>query len=206
MKEKKPITVSLSTVFLILAIIAIIIMGIAIYLILNQKTQSDEKVTELSSEVNKMEITINNLEKQLENETASNKEKNVTTNETSTTTNTTTNTKNTVKTGEYTIDGIEVSPDPENYGIASITIKENNKFTIDMPLGTSYDGTYSLNGSKLTCNATEEKIIEGGGDPLVTKVNYTFEFEEIANGQLKYVSTNDSEFSYTIGCTYTIKL
>ena len=54
MKEKNFTKISLSTFFLILAIIAIIVMGIFIYKLNNDKTAEIQKSTELQSQVNSL--------------------------------------------------------------------------------------------------------------------------------------------------------
>lgn len=59
MEEKKSIKVSLSTVFLILAIIAIIVMACYIYL---DKTNSNKEIAELEANAVNMQNTINDLQ------------------------------------------------------------------------------------------------------------------------------------------------
>lgn len=62
MEEKKVIKISLSTVLLILAIIAIIVMGIFIYKLSNDKTTEIQKSTELQAQVNSLNGTVSNLQ------------------------------------------------------------------------------------------------------------------------------------------------
>ena len=62
MEEKKGMKISLSTFFLILAIIAIIVMGIFIYKLNNDKTTEVQKSTELQAQVNSLNGTINDLQ------------------------------------------------------------------------------------------------------------------------------------------------
>ena len=62
MEEKKVTKISLSTFFLILAIIAIIIMGFFIYKINNDKNAEIKKSTELQSQVNDLNGTVSNLQ------------------------------------------------------------------------------------------------------------------------------------------------
>lgn len=59
MEEKKSIKVSLSTVFLIIAIIVIIIMGYYIYV---EKSNSAKEIAELEANASNMQNTINNLQ------------------------------------------------------------------------------------------------------------------------------------------------
>lgn len=60
MDEKKKIKISVPTVFLIIAIIVIIIMGIIIYKISTDKVKEEEKVENLISEVVETENIVNN--------------------------------------------------------------------------------------------------------------------------------------------------
>lgn len=62
MEEKKVTKISLSTLFLILAIIAIIVMGFFIYKINNDKNAEIKKSTELQSQVNSLTGTVSNLQ------------------------------------------------------------------------------------------------------------------------------------------------
>ena len=58
MEEKKTIKISLSTFFLILAIIAICVMGVFIYKINNDKIIADNEILELKDSINKLEEAI----------------------------------------------------------------------------------------------------------------------------------------------------
>ena len=62
MKEKNSTKISLSTFFLILAIIVIIVMGIFIYKLNNDKTVEIKKSTELQSQVNSLNGTVSDLQ------------------------------------------------------------------------------------------------------------------------------------------------
>lgn len=62
MEEKKTIKISLSTFFLILAIIVIVIMGVFIFKFYNDKKVADSEVKDLNNQVIGLESTINNLE------------------------------------------------------------------------------------------------------------------------------------------------
>ncbi len=62
MEEKNATKISLSTFFLILAIIAIIVMGVFIYKLNNDKTKEVQKSTELQSQVNILNETVSNLQ------------------------------------------------------------------------------------------------------------------------------------------------
>ena len=67
MQEKKAIKLSLSSVFLIITIIVIIIMGIAIYKLNNDKTIEEQKTNKLQSETNELREAVNNLSKTVNN-------------------------------------------------------------------------------------------------------------------------------------------
>ena len=62
MEENKVTKISLSTFFLILAIIVIIVMGIFIYKLNNDKTEKIQKSTELQSQVNNLNGTVSDLQ------------------------------------------------------------------------------------------------------------------------------------------------
>lgn len=62
MEEKKVTKISLSTFFLILAIIAIVVMGIFIYKLNNDKTAEIQKSTELQAQVNSLNGTVSDLQ------------------------------------------------------------------------------------------------------------------------------------------------
>lgn len=67
MEEKKATKISLSTFFLILAIIAIIVMGIFIYKLNNDKTIEIQKSTELQAQVNSLNGTVSDLQGKIDN-------------------------------------------------------------------------------------------------------------------------------------------
>ena len=65
MEENKVTKISLSTFLLILAIIAIIVMGIFIYKLNNDRTAEIQKSTELQSQINSLNSTINDLQEKI---------------------------------------------------------------------------------------------------------------------------------------------
>lgn len=67
MEEKNVSKISLSTFFLILAIIAIIVMGIFIYKLNKDKTAEIQKSTELQSQVNSLNGTVSDLQGKIDN-------------------------------------------------------------------------------------------------------------------------------------------
>lgn len=65
MEEKNATKISLSTFFLILAIIVIIVMGIFIYNLNNDKNIEIQKVANLNNEVSSLQSTVNNLNEKI---------------------------------------------------------------------------------------------------------------------------------------------
>ena len=62
MEEKKVTNISLSTFFLILSLIAIIVMGIFMYKFYNEKTEATKKSAELQTQVNNLTSTVTELQ------------------------------------------------------------------------------------------------------------------------------------------------
>lgn len=67
MEEKNVTKISLSTFLLIIAIIAIVIMGVFIYKLNNDKTIETKRATELQSQVNILNGTVNDLQGKINN-------------------------------------------------------------------------------------------------------------------------------------------
>lgn len=59
--EKNTITISLKTVFLIVALIIIVIMGVFIYKLHEEKAETDEKVSNLEAKVNELSMQKSNI-------------------------------------------------------------------------------------------------------------------------------------------------
>lgn len=66
MKEKKTIRISLTTFFLIIAIMVIGIVGFLAYKFYNEKNIESQKVANLNSEIGALESTVNNLKDNLD--------------------------------------------------------------------------------------------------------------------------------------------
>ena len=107
-----------------------------------------------------------------------------------------------LKNGTYVVQ--DVIPDPENYGIESITLSGDDEFSVSLPLGTSYIGEYEIEGNKLICTSQKETNEEGGGFTQ-NLVDYTFEFEIIDDENLVLNKSTDDFITYTIGATYTLE-
>ena len=193
-KSKKGIIIL--SFILILALAGVAVLGYSTYQMYNNKTQLENQVEELSKELEASQNTINELSNQ-EN----------TTSNTSTTSNSSSNLSSasrnvSLKNGTYVVQ--DVIPDPENYGIESITLSGDDEFSVSLPLGTSYIGEYEIEGNKLICTSQKETNEEGGGFTQ-NLVDYTFEFEIIDNENLVLNKSTDDFITYTIGATYTLE-
>ena len=71
MEEKKVVSISLPTILLVLAIIIIIVMGIFMYKINNEKSEIMEKSNELSNTVNELQEKINKISETINSNTSS---------------------------------------------------------------------------------------------------------------------------------------
>ena len=85
MEEKKAGKISLSTIFLIIAIIAIIVMGLFLYKLNNDKASEIQKSAELQSQINSLNGTVSDLQGKLDiiSETINSTENEKNTNDTS---------------------------------------------------------------------------------------------------------------------------
>lgn len=142
MEEKNVTKISLSTFFLILAIIAIIVMGIFIYKINNDKTTEIQKSTELQAQVNSLNGTVSDLQGKIDNISKTINSNNSTNTENKTNTsdtsiipdnkdNTGNNTEQVVKPSIGTFSVKDITDDERNDGVIGwMNILENNKFEI----------------------------------------------------------------------------
>lgn len=175
MEEKNVTKISLSTFLLIIAIIAIIIMGVFIYNLNNEKTAEIQKISELQSQVNNLNGTINNLQEELstisENINSNNSNEN-TSSDASETINNNSSNENTSSTKEYQISGIyyqkDALGDEPNY-----TFSSNNEVSYGSLWMCS--GTYTISNNIIKINFTSAV------DPDGNKANVTdFGVEESA--------------------------
>ena len=139
MEEKNATKISLSTFFLILAIIAIIVMGIFIYKLNNDKTTEIQKSTELQAQVNSLNGTVSDLQGKIDNISKTINSNNSTNTENKTNTsnnsiikdNTANNTEQVVKPSIGTFSVKDITDDERNDGVIGwMNILENNKFEI----------------------------------------------------------------------------
>ena len=193
MEEKKK--GSLSTVFLVITIILISIMGACIY---RKKIEADKKITGLENQIIEFQEIINKLQKQ--------------------------NTPGNVKLGEYDLNEVDYSDPtlPNNEG-CGVTLKENNECYIYEGYGSGRIGVYYIQDNKVICNTVIGKCEEG--ELSYFENNIIFTFEVIDNNTLKLIGvennaknaaskdSNESKDGYVIydtyglskGMTYSIK-
>ncbi|MBR2290585.1 MAG: hypothetical protein IJ867_08470 [Clostridia bacterium] len=147
MEEKNVTKISLSTFFLILAIIAIVIMGVFIYKLNNEKTIETQKSANLQAQVNNLNGTVSDLNGKINSISNT-----LNTNNASNTTNSTTNNDNSSNTNtinkenEVNIVGKYIS---EN---TSLELYTNGifkyEYSEDISVGTI--GNYIINNDKIT--------------------------------------------------------
>lgn len=144
MEENKSVKVSLSTVFLIFAIIAILIMGYYIYNISAQNKIANEELNSLNTEISHLkdsvetyQETINSISNTLNSE---NSNKNDVSSKDSENKNNTSNT-----TSKYS----KITKTLENNDVLTVTESINNN-----------DGTYTLKGKIRTIDTSKEQIAE----------------------------------------------
>ena len=196
MEQKKSKKTTILIILLIIAIIAICVMAYFIYEINNDRIKKEEQNKEANNTITELENTENNIH-------SNNTTNTLLTNTVSNSTNTSSNDSISIKEGIYIVEGITVTPDEEDYGIESITISEDNNFSVNFPLGTSYTGTYEIENNILICTATQEINREGGGlssDPT----KEIFEFEIIDSNNLELYKTSNEIFDLTIGMNYVL--
>lgn len=135
MEEKKTIKISLSTFFLIIAIIAICIMGFFIYKLNTEKTTAIEQVKSLNNKVYNLEEAVNVLQENASKTIIS---------ETSNNNNTSTN-------STYELSGTYEWVNPDGEGL--ICTFTNGTFT--METSWNFRGTYTISGNKVKLKTTE---------------------------------------------------
>ena len=153
MEEKNVTKISLSTFLLIIAIIAIIVMGIFIYKLNNERTMEIQKSTELQSQVNSLNGTINDLQGKITT--------------ISETINANSSNENTSSAKEYQISGTyyqkNAQGDEPNY-----TFSSNNKVTYGALWTCS--GTYTINNNTIKfINNADIAVV---GSYITSSTNY----------------------------------
>ena len=148
MEEKKVTKISLSTFFLILSLIAIIVMGIFMYKFYNEKTEATKKSAELQTQVNSLNETVSKLQGKI--------------NSISETINDNSSNENTSSAKEYQISGTyyqkNAQGDEPNYAFSS-----NNKVT--------YGALWTCSGTYTISNNTIKISFTSAVDPDGNKAN-----------------------------------
>ncbi len=213
MKEKETLKIGLSTFFLILAIIVIIIMAFFIFKLYNENSIVKNDVTQLNNEIrNLKENTIGNLQSSTHNISNSNDLTNTTMNTLKDSTSTKNNNNIKLKMGTYTVNEIQSDENGVSNEECGVEIKENNEFKIYMGWGTWHSGKYEITDNSLICKST---LLEWeSGDYGQKNTNVIFTFKIINNNKLELTNidindTNNEKLIYedglTIGMTYSIK-
>lgn len=184
MEEKKSIKISLSTFFLILALIVIIAMAYYIYI---EKTNTDKEISTLETNAITMQNTINNLQQKVDNNSNTNdNESNITDSENLVT--------------ELTLGSYQVTKHIEDaagvsYAEVGVTLASNNLCSVYEGFGSSFIGTYSIENNKMICNTIIRRGEEGGIG--YDEGNIVFEFEIIDEDEIKLVNViNKTNHTY----------
>ena len=193
MEEKNAIKISLSTFFLILAIIAIVVMGIFIYKLNNDKIKEIQKSNELQLQVNNLNGIVSDLQERMNtiSETI-----NSNTNAVETSINNSNNVaiiENILEEGTYVAEK-QIDPS-DGEGIYKVKI-EKNKFSIDLFYNGGYNGTYVIKDNILICNADEEETSEGGD--IAKASNAIFEFKILNNKKLEFITNKNMSSVYSL--------
>ena len=204
MEEKNAKKISLSTFLLFIAIIVIVVMGIFIYKLNNDKTTEIQKSTELQSQVNSLNGTISDLQGKINSisETINNNSDEKTINkDTSTTSDASTQNKQTVNDEKQQYVGVYKNSSGESNKIA---INQNG----ELYLTRKYDDKDVINVIDLNKKNKDGSIIvfDDGIKQGVYKiviypigisipVNNLFEYtdDEININKIRIVSYNDIE-------------
>lgn len=182
MEEKKVTKISLSTFFLILAIIAIIVMGIFIYKLNNDKTVEIQKSTELQAKVNSLNGTVSKLQGKI------NKVSETPTQANSSNASTTNNSnKNNVT---YT-----VSVRDEAYATIKAT-KNGKTISKEFEMGAMIADTGTM---ELPTIGTVALVADSGGE------YYGVNIYQLVNDEIKLIGTIDCGADMVKEATYTVE-
>ena len=211
MDEKNVKKISLSTFFLILAIIAIAVMGIFIYKLNKDKAMETQKSSELQAQVNSLNGTVSDLQGKINNISETLNFTNTVKNSVNDT-NYQANTNIAIKLGTYTVDQVkqdEVGISNEECGVE---LQENNKFQLYMEFGSWHSGKYEIINNNLICKSTLLEWESGGYGNKNIDVIFTFKIVNNNKLELLDIHINDSDSEklvyregFTVGMTYSIK-
>ena len=157
--EKKEIKIGLSTFFLILTLIAIVVMGIFMYKFYNEKTEQTRKANELENQVNILNNSINNLQGKINTISTTIASNSSTENTTSNTSISTTNTNN--STSDNNINAITGDFYPQIDGANDASyFSFNSNGTVNLEGNATMSGTYSIENNTIKIKYT--KLTEPG--------------------------------------------
>lgn len=170
MEEKETIRISLSTLFLILAVIVILVMGIFLFKLYNEKTEEMRKSSELQTQVNSLNGTVSDLQGKISTISEAVNSKPITENSNSTTT---TNTNDTML---FTDDQVKTAL--SNY------LELQSHADCGSPLD------YLAEKGNLNYDASKNTFNNGA---ITTSVK----FSDYKNAMLNYVSESEFEKNWT---------
>lgn len=193
MEKKEPIKVNLSTFFLIIAIIIIAVMGYFIFRTFNEKTISEEKVSNLNLQVNELQgkiDKISNITSAVDN--------------TNTTQNNTTESINNLEKYKgiwYEKESDSKANEHQNPTTIKITSVNNNQITFDLYITRTADFNnvkVNINNNYGTFEATEDALGLPGQNVGKIKGNIT-----LSDNTIKLVITESTVMYLDAGSTYT---
>lgn len=171
MEEKKTTKISLSTFFLIIAIIAICVMGFFIYKLNDDKTKATEQVSELNNQITSLENSVSSLQGKID-----------------TISNTSVSNSNTIETNKSnTNNGNNASFSEEQVKKA---ISEYLELQANANCGTPLD-TLKKNG-KINYDSSKSNINTNNGE-ITTNVK----FADYKKAMLNYVTESEFEKNWT---------
>lgn len=186
MSEKEPMKVSVSTVFLIIAMIVIAIMGYFMYQFYNEKVEATTEATKLQTQVNDLNGNVSEVQEKTSNSIE-------------------------LELGNYTVNEIKKDEAGVPNVECGVTLKENNDFMIYMGWGAWHSGKYEIKNNQLICTST---LLEwdGGAGPGERETDVIFTFKIINEDKLQLSSidikdSNKEKLIYdeglTVGMTYS---
>ena len=194
MEEKNVKKISLSSFFLILAIIVIIVMGLFIYKLNNDKTAEIQKSTELQAQVNSLNGTVSDLQGKInsisetingDNTTKTTPSNSITQNETSNTTSTNINSSNT----KY-----DITIRDESYATIKAT-KDGNTITKEFKI----DSAIAETGTTIFPTIGSVALIaESSGE------YYGVNVFQLVNGKIEKLGTIDCSADMVSEATYEV--
>ena len=187
MEEKKVTKISLSTFFLILAIIAIIVMGIFIYKLNNDKTVEIQKSTELQAKVNSLNGTVSKLQEKI--------------NKVSETVNAETptqaNSSNASTTNNSNKNNVTYTVSVRDEAYATIKATKNGKtISKEFEMGAMIADTGTM---ELPTIGTVALVADSGGE------YYGVNIYQLVNDEIKLIGTIDCGADMVKEATYTVE-